>query len=85
MAYAQQCRECSNYDQVSLHERMQEFMKHIDQESRHSVNDIFSSPREDSVRPAARSSQKVIEEVMQSAAKGKVVRKCSSPLTRLCL
>lgn len=80
MAYAQQCRECSNYDQVSLHERMQEFMKHIDQESRHSVNDIFSS-REDSMRPAARSSQKVIEEVMQSAAKGKVVRKCSSPLT----
>jgi Arf-GAP/coiled-coil/ANK repeat/PH domain-containing protein len=64
---------------------MQEFMKHIDQESRHSVNDIFSSPHEDSVRPAARSSQKVIEEVMQSAAKGKVVRKCSSPLTRLCL
>ncbi|KAJ6875897.1 ADP-ribosylation factor GTPase-activating protein AGD1 isoform X2 [Populus alba x Populus x berolinensis] len=72
LAYAQQCRECSNYDQVSLHERMQEFMKHIDQESRHSVNDIFSSPREDSMRPAARSSQKVIEEVMQSAAKGKV-------------
>lgn len=59
---------------------MQEFMKHIDRESRHSVNDIFSS-REDSMRPAARSSQKVIEEVMQSAAKGKVVRKCSSPLT----
>ncbi|XP_011040266.1 PREDICTED: ADP-ribosylation factor GTPase-activating protein AGD1 isoform X1 [Populus euphratica] len=72
LAYAQQCRECSNYDQVSLHERMQEFMKHIDQESRHSVNDIFSSPHEESVRPAARSSQKVIEEVMQSAAKGKV-------------
>ncbi|KAB5525214.1 hypothetical protein DKX38_022963 [Salix brachista] len=72
LAYAQQCRECSNYEQVSLHERMQEFMKHIDQESRHSVNSIFSSPREDSMRPAARSSQKVIEEVMQSAAKGKV-------------
>ncbi|KAF9668106.1 hypothetical protein SADUNF_Sadunf15G0093500 [Salix dunnii] len=72
LAYAQQCRECSNYEQVSLHERMQEFMKHIDQESRHSVNSIFSSPHEDSMRPAARSSQKVIEEVMQSAAKGKV-------------
>ncbi|CAK7336820.1 unnamed protein product [Dovyalis caffra] len=72
LAYAQQSRECSNYEQVSLHERMQEFMKHIDQESRHSVNGILGSPHKDSTRPTARSSQKVIEEVMQTAAKGKV-------------
>lgn len=75
LAYAQQSRECSNYEQVSLHERMQQYMRHIDQESSHSVNGNLGSSHGDGVRPMARSSQKVIAEVMQSAANGKVVLK----------
>lgn len=72
LAYAQQSRECSNYEQASLNERMHEYMRQIDQESRQSINGGNCSPNGDRVRPFAKSSHKVIEAVMQSAAKGKV-------------
>ncbi|KAJ8772473.1 hypothetical protein K2173_027650 [Erythroxylum novogranatense] len=59
LAYAQQSRECSNYEQESLNERMQEYTRQIDPASKHTL-------------PFPRSSQKVIEEIMQSATTGKV-------------
>ncbi|GLU20804.1 hypothetical protein SLE2022_369860 [Rubroshorea leprosula] len=74
LAYTQQSRECSNYKQASLNERMQEYIRQIDRDNRLSLNGSLSTPAVDSssMRPMARGSQKVIEAVMQSAAKGKV-------------
>ncbi|XWS51494.1 hypothetical protein CRYUN_Cryun12cG0181200 [Craigia yunnanensis] len=72
LAYAQQSRECSNYEQASLSERMQEHIRQIDRDSKLSLTSYFGPPSADAMRPFARGSQKVIEVVMQSAAKGKV-------------
>ncbi|CAN0906102.1 ADP-ribosylation factor GTPase-activating protein AGD1 [Linum grandiflorum] len=73
LAYAQQSRECSNYEQASLNERMHEYMRQIDRENRQSLhgNINTASPHADG-RPFIRSSQKVIEAVMESATHGKV-------------
>ncbi|GAV60185.1 PH domain-containing protein/ArfGap domain-containing protein/BAR domain-containing protein/Ank_2 domain-containing protein [Cephalotus follicularis] len=68
LAYAQQSRECSNYEQVSLTERMLEHMRKIDRECRQPLN---GSPNGDSLRPSTKTSHEVIEAVMQTAAKGK--------------
>ncbi|XP_065872537.1 ADP-ribosylation factor GTPase-activating protein AGD1 isoform X2 [Euphorbia lathyris] len=71
LAYAQQSRECSNYEQASLCERVHDYMRQIDRESRPSLSG-GASPKAEVIRPFARTSHKVIEAVMQSAAKGKV-------------
>lgn len=68
--YAQQSRECSNYELASLNERMEEYMRQIDRETRQPIN---GSPIKDGLRPFSRNSQKVIEAVMQSTARGKVL------------
>lgn len=73
LAYAQQSRECSNYEQASLIERMQEYKRQIDRESRHSSNGSHGSPNVDSIKPSTRNSHKVIEAAMQSAVQGKVL------------
>ncbi|WOK96651.1 ADP-ribosylation factor GTPase-activating protein AGD3-like isoform X1 [Canna indica] len=72
LAYAQQSRERSNYEQAALIERMQEFKRQIDRESRWSANGSHDSPTGDGIQAIGRSSHKMIEAVMQSAAKGKV-------------
>ncbi|XP_044493333.1 ADP-ribosylation factor GTPase-activating protein AGD1-like isoform X2 [Mangifera indica] len=73
LAYAQQSRECSNYEQDSLHERMKEYIRQIARESKNSLNGSYGSPKGDSIiRPFGRNSNKEIEAAMQSAAKGKV-------------
>ncbi|KAF9604557.1 hypothetical protein IFM89_007678 [Coptis chinensis] len=72
LTYAQQSRERSNYEQAALAERMQEYKRKIDQESRWSCNSSRGSPNGDGIQSIGRSSHKVIEAVMQSAAKGKV-------------
>ncbi|XP_044501810.1 ADP-ribosylation factor GTPase-activating protein AGD1-like isoform X2 [Mangifera indica] len=73
LAYAQKSRESSNYEQESLHRRMQEYIRQIDRESKKSLNGSNGSPKGDrKTRPFPRNSNKVIEAVMQSAAKGKV-------------
>ncbi|KAG8057359.1 hypothetical protein GUJ93_ZPchr0002g26254 [Zizania palustris] len=72
LAYAQQSRERSNYEQAALVERMQEFKRQIDRESRWSPNGINESPNGDGIQAIGRSSHKMIEAVMQSASKGKV-------------
>ncbi|GMH15090.1 hypothetical protein Nepgr_016931 [Nepenthes gracilis] len=69
LTYAQQSRERSNYEQVALSERMQEYKRQIDRESRWSSN---GSPNGDGIQTIGRTSHKMIEAVMQSAAKGKV-------------
>ena len=72
LTYAQQSRERSNYEQAALTERMQEFKRQIDRESRWSANESHDSPNGDGIQAIGRSSHKMIEAVMQSAAKGKV-------------
>ncbi|GER39248.1 Arf-GAP with GTPase [Striga asiatica] len=67
--YAKQSKERSNYEQAALNERMQEYKRQIDRESRWSSN---GSPNGDGIQAVGRSSHKMIEAVMQSAAKGKV-------------
>ncbi|KAA8540623.1 hypothetical protein F0562_024458 [Nyssa sinensis] len=71
-AYVQQSRESSNYEQEDLNERMQEYKKQVDRESRQSLNGSYGSPKEDAIQPFARSSHKLIEAVMQSSVEGKV-------------
>ena len=53
---------------ASLNEKMQEYQRQVDRETRNSCG----SPTGDGMRHNSRNSQKVIEAVMQSAAKGKV-------------
>uniref|UniRef100_A0A6V7QZE0 ADP-ribosylation factor GTPase-activating protein AGD3-like n=1 Tax=Ananas comosus var. bracteatus TaxID=296719 RepID=A0A6V7QZE0_ANACO len=72
LAYAQQSRERSNYEQAALTERMQEFKRQIDLESRRPSNGSHDSPNGDGIQAIGRSSHKMIEAVMQSASKGKV-------------
>ncbi|KAH0854669.1 hypothetical protein HID58_057724 [Brassica napus] len=60
--------ENTNYEMASLNERMQEYKRQVDRETRN----LNGSPTGDGMRHNSRSSQKVIEAVMQSAAKGKV-------------
>ncbi|KAH9329287.1 hypothetical protein KI387_001395 [Taxus chinensis] len=72
LAYAQQSRERTNYEQAALAERMQEFKRQIDRESRCSFSDAENSPTGDGIQAVGRSSHKMIEAAMQSTAKGKV-------------
>ncbi|XP_047322736.1 ADP-ribosylation factor GTPase-activating protein AGD3 isoform X2 [Impatiens glandulifera] len=69
LTYAQQSRERSNYEQAALNERMQEYKRQVDRESKWSSN---GSPIGNGLQAVGRSSHKMIEAVMQSAAKGKV-------------
>ncbi|KAL7171864.1 hypothetical protein ACSBR2_036510 [Camellia fascicularis] len=72
LTYAQQSRERSNYEQAALNERMQEYKRQVDRESRWSSDGSNGSPNGDGIQAIGRSSHKMIEAVMQSAAKGKV-------------
>ncbi|RVW78055.1 ADP-ribosylation factor GTPase-activating protein AGD3 [Vitis vinifera] len=72
LTYAQQSRERSKYEQAALNEKMQEFKRQIDRESRWPSNGSNGSPNGDGIQAIGRSSHKMIEAVMQSAAKGKV-------------
>ncbi|KAK8936575.1 ADP-ribosylation factor GTPase-activating protein AGD3 [Platanthera zijinensis] len=72
LAYAQQSRERSNYEQESLRERMHEFKRQIDMESRLCLNGLNGSPNGDGIQAVGRSSHKMIEAVMQTAVKGKI-------------
>lgn len=73
LAYAQQSRERSNYEHAALTEKMQEFKRQIDRESRLSSNGSNESPNGDGIQAVGRSSHKMIEAVMQTAVKGKVI------------
>uniref|UniRef100_A0ACD6ADG0 Uncharacterized protein n=1 Tax=Avena sativa TaxID=4498 RepID=A0ACD6ADG0_AVESA len=72
LAYSQQSRERANKEQASLVERMHEYKKQIDRESRSSANGLNDSLNVDGIQTIGRSSHKMIEAVMQSSSKGKV-------------
>ncbi|KAL3631757.1 hypothetical protein CASFOL_024741 [Castilleja foliolosa] len=71
LAYAQQARQNSNYEQSALNERMQDYILQVYQESRRSFCGSHGSPNQDAMQPLPRGSHKLIEEVMHSA-EGKV-------------
>ncbi|XP_010685091.2 ADP-ribosylation factor GTPase-activating protein AGD3 isoform X2 [Beta vulgaris subsp. vulgaris] len=68
--YAEQSKQSSNSELTSLNEKMKEYKKQIDQQSRQSVNG--ESPTVDCPQPLPKSTDKTIEEVMQSSTNGKV-------------
>ncbi|XP_006343185.1 ADP-ribosylation factor GTPase-activating protein AGD3 isoform X1 [Solanum tuberosum] len=72
LTYAQQSRERSNYEKAALNEKMQEYKRQVDRESRWLSNGSNGSPNGDGIQAIGRSSHKQIEAVMQSAARGKV-------------
>ncbi|XP_024023126.1 ADP-ribosylation factor GTPase-activating protein AGD1 isoform X2 [Morus notabilis] len=72
LSHAQQSRESSNHEQVSLIVRMLEYKKQSDTESRETINGSHVSTNGDSMQPFAWRSHKEIQAVMQSTAKGKV-------------
>ncbi|XAR48241.1 hypothetical protein NMG60_11030994 [Bertholletia excelsa] len=72
LTYAKQSRERSTYELAALNERMQEYKRQVDRESRWSSNGSNGSPNGDGIQAIGRSSHKMIEAVMQSAARGKV-------------
>ncbi|KAG2334184.1 hypothetical protein Bca52824_005364 [Brassica carinata] len=65
-------RERSNYEQAALNEKMQEYKRQVDRESRFGSNGSNGSPNGDGIQAIGRSSHKMIDAVMQSAARGKV-------------
>ncbi|KAL6559644.1 ADP-ribosylation factor GTPase-activating protein agd3 [Orobanche gracilis] len=71
LAYAQQARQNSNYEQSSLNERMQEYIRQVDQDSRRSFSGSNASPNRDGIHRYPRDSHKLIEAVMHSAVEGK--------------
>lgn len=72
LAYSQQSRERANKEQATLLERMHEYKKQIDRDSRSSGNGLNDSHNVDGIQTIGRSSHKMIEAVMQSSTKGKV-------------
>ncbi|OIT36440.1 PREDICTED: ADP-ribosylation factor GTPase-activating protein AGD3-like isoform X1 [Nicotiana attenuata] len=72
LAYAQRSRESSTHEQAVLNGKMQEYRREVDQESRRSFNGPHSSSNADVIQHSSRSSQKLIEAVMQSTSEGKV-------------
>ncbi|PSS27009.1 ADP-ribosylation factor GTPase-activating protein [Actinidia chinensis var. chinensis] len=72
LTYAHQSRERCNYEQAALNERMQEYKQQVDRETKWSSDGSNGSPNGDGIQAIGRSSHKMIEAVMQSAAKGKV-------------
>ncbi|XP_052183472.1 ADP-ribosylation factor GTPase-activating protein AGD3-like isoform X3 [Diospyros lotus] len=71
-AYAHKLREGSKYEQAALNERMEEYKRQVDRESKQSLNGSRGSSNGDAIQPFPRSSHREIKAVMQSAAEGKV-------------
>ncbi|XP_057518772.1 ADP-ribosylation factor GTPase-activating protein AGD3-like isoform X1 [Amaranthus tricolor] len=70
--YAEQSKQSSNNELMSLNEKMKEYKKQIDQQSRQSVNGSCEVPGVDCPLPFTKSTDKAIEEVMQSSANGQI-------------
>lgn len=71
LADAQHLKESFNYEQTELSERIQEYKRHIDHESRWPLCGSHTSSNGDISQPFPKSSHKEINAVMQSAAEGK--------------
>ncbi|KAL2342822.1 hypothetical protein Fmac_004107 [Flemingia macrophylla] len=72
MDYVHQSRENYDEEQISLYKRMQDYKKHVFEESRLSLNGPYASPSRDSAHPFSRISNEVADVVMESATNGKV-------------
>jgi hypothetical protein len=72
LAYAQQSRERTNYEQAALTDRMQEYRQQMEQENQRSFSDVDSLATRHGIQVVGRSSHKLIEAVMQSTPRGKV-------------
>ncbi|XP_051148167.1 ADP-ribosylation factor GTPase-activating protein AGD3-like isoform X2 [Andrographis paniculata] len=72
LEYAQQARLNSNNEQLALNKQMQEYVRQVDQENRRACSGQHGSLSTDSLQPLPRSSNKLIETAMHSAAEGKV-------------
>lgn len=70
--YAEQSKQISNNELTSLNDKMKEYKRNIDQQSRQSVNGSNDSPVVDCPQSFNKSTDKAIEEVMQSSTNGKV-------------
>lgn len=73
LTYAQQSRERATYEQAALAERMQEFRRQMEHNNQRSFSDVEASPSGDGIHTIGRSSHKMIEAVMQSTPRGKVI------------
>lgn len=73
LTYAQQSRERANYEQAALADRMQEYRRQMERENQRSFSDLEASSAGDGIQAVGRSSHKMIEAVMQSTPRGKVV------------
>uniref|UniRef100_A0A7N0UH24 Uncharacterized protein n=3 Tax=Kalanchoe fedtschenkoi TaxID=63787 RepID=A0A7N0UH24_KALFE len=72
-AYTKQSQENFTREKASLNERMQEYQRQVDQESRPSHENMVDSLRNgDCMQPSSRSSHRLIQAVMQSSSIGKV-------------
>lgn len=78
LADAQHSKESFNNEQAELSERIQEYKRHIDHESRWPLCGSHNSSNGDISQPFPKSSHKEIKAVMQSAAEGKVYMLFSS-------
>lgn len=72
LAYTEQSKLNSNQELTSLDEKMQEYKKQIDLQSRQSVNGSYETLGGPCPQPLSNSYDKKIDEVMQSSADGKV-------------
>lgn len=73
LTYAQQSRERANSEQVLLADRMQEYRRQMERDNQRSFSSNDVTPAGDGIQAAARSSHKMIEAVMQSTPRGKVI------------
>ncbi|KAK9668971.1 hypothetical protein RND81_13G099900 [Saponaria officinalis] len=70
--YSEESKQSSINELTSLSEKMKQYKRQIDQQSRQSVNGSHNYPVDDCPHPFSKNSDKSIEEVMQTSANGKV-------------
>lgn len=85
LTYAQQSRERANSEQVLLADRMQEYRRQMERDNQRLFSDADAAPGGDGIQAVGRSSHKMIEAVMQSTPRGKVVVKATQSYSRGCL
>lgn len=74
LTYAQQSRERANSEQVLLADRMQEYRRQMERDNQRSFSGADIGASGDGIQAIGRSSHKMIEAVMQSTPRGKVVK-----------
>lgn len=73
LAHSQKTRDSYTSEQADLMERMEEYQKKVDQDSKRSFSASQNPSNGDAIQSFPRSSHKAIEAVMQSTVEGKVL------------